>query len=341
MNGEKQETVISKSAWQSGWDNFAEFIKEAFIKTPFETIFEVGLLVAGGSRTINFLTGMGQSGWIATIALIYAEVGLVFMEFLGYRGKRVQYDYVDRKGKHYKAYPFINQKSLAKFGLWGVHIPMTVFFTGSDIIKSNLETLATKSGIEATGGFDAGFAWALGFVIALAFFLDLVIIINYKASNPETKHQEEMNQLLHDKEQWSLEKQRIEAQATLDYERMNGAPLAKVKAKFNARKEIISEFSKDLGADYVEAELQEVDLSPRKVKEVVVPEQPKEEESQKRPYNRTGNYSKFKFQEKKTQAVPPLPEPEVKEEKVEQNFPVEGETIDREKLETLKNTNFD
>jgi len=262
---EKKEIIvksISKTGLQSWWDNFTDFIKEAFIKTPFETIFEIGLLIAGGSRTIDFMQKMGQSGFIAALALIYAEIGLIFMEFLSYRGKRVQYEYVDRKGKPYKAYPFVNQKSLAKFGLWFVHIPMTVFFTASDIIKTNLETLANNNQIGfADSNFDTGFAWALGVVIALGFLMDLIIIINYKATAPERKHEEEMNQLEHDKLQHRLEMERIEAEEELAYERENGEGLIRAKVKMNKRKGFIDEFKTSLGEEYVESVLEEIDLS--------------------------------------------------------------------------------
>jgi len=326
---EKKEIIvksISKTGLQSWWDNFTDFIKEAFIKTPFETIFEIGLLIAGGSRTIDFMQKMGQSGFIAALALIYAEIGLIFMEFLSYRGKRVQYEYVDRKGKPYKAYPFVNQKSLAKFGLWFVHIPMTVFFTASDIIKTNLETLANNNQIGfADSNFDTGFAWALGVVIALGFLMDLIIIINYKATAPERKHEEEMNQLEHDKLQHRLEMERIEAEEELAYERENGEGLIRAKVKMNKRKGFIDEFKTSLGEEYVESVLEEIDLSVKNKKKTNEKEIESGQESGtgKRAYHKTGEHSK----KNKTETQQEKPEP----------FPV-GETpvVDEEKMNRMK-----
>lgn len=285
--------ILEKSGWEAGVDNFKDFIKEAFLKTPFETIFEVFLLIAGGTRTINFMNGMGQSGFIATIALIYAEVGLIFMEFLSYRGKRVQYEYTKKRtGEKYKSYPTFNQKSLAKIGLWLVHIPMTVFFTASDVIKTNLENMANKSSLNITD-FDSTFAWILGIVIAFAFFMDLVIIINYKSTNPETKHREEMNQLEHDKLQWSMEKEKFEAQARLEYQRNNAKKLAGLKAKLETRKEIKTEFGDDLGNDYLDSVLEEIDITPqRKDTPKTDSATSTAEENKKRKYVRSGKYEK-------------------------------------------------
>ena len=332
---EKENTVsILKSGWQATWDNFMDFVREAFIKTPFETIFEVGLLVAGGSRTVNFLTGMGQSGFIATVALIYAEVGLVFMEFLGYRGKRVQYDYVDRKGKHYKAYPTFNQKSLAKIGLWCVHIPMTVFFTASDVIKSNLENLAKKSSVGfGAGGFDSGFAWVLGFVIAAAFFMDLVIIINYKSTNPETRHDEEMTQLEHDKMQWKLESEKIAAEAELEYARKNAKGLETARAKLKGRKNILEEFSGTFDKDYINSVLEDVEI-PSNLKGV--PDESKKEETKPqsdkspRPYQQNGYWTKEAIAKRKA-------EKESQSKETPANFTEEGEILtEEEKLQMEK-----
>jgi hypothetical protein len=319
---EEVKTVVSKTGLQSWWDNFADFIKEAFIKTPFETIFELALLTAGGSRTIDFMKKMGQSGFIAGLALIYAEVGLIFMEFLSYRGKRVQYTYKDRKGNEYKAYPFINQKSLAKFGLWFIHIPMTVFFTASDIIKSNLEMLAKENSVGFGNlDFDTGFAWALGFVVAIAFFADLVIIINYKATDPEKKHKEEMNQLEHDRLQHYLEMERLREEEILNYERNNKESLIRAEVKLKKRKEYLEQYKESLGEDYLESVLEEVDLSVKN-KNKPIQNNVFDSAKPKRKYEQTGRYAKQK-QEPKT--ISQEKEIEHSEDGVESNFPVEGE----------------
>jgi len=295
-NKEEKTNVTPISKKKSVWAIFKDFVKEAIIKTPFETIFELALLVAGGTRTLDFMGKMGQSGFIAAIALIYSEIGLIFMEFLEYRGKRVQYEYVNWRGKRVKGYPLINQKSLAKFGLWCVHIPMTVFFTASDIIKTNFETLAQNNSISFDGSFDTGFAWAFGVVIALGFLADLIIIINYKSSDPERRHQEEMNQLAHDRAQLELEKEKITAEEELNYERENGEKLIRTKVKLNKRREFIKEFEGDLGKDYLESELDEIDLSVKNKNQKV------EENSgsipansnKKRKYVHSGQYKKEK-----------------------------------------------
>lgn len=247
----------TKSPVKAGWDNFIDFIKVAFIKTPFETVFELLLLIAGATRTLDLMNTMGQSGAAAVIGLIYAELGIVLYEFLMYRGKRVKKEKRTIRGEVYKAYPLINQKSLAKIGLWVVHIPLTVFFTTSDLIMTNLEAMTGNSNFTST------FAWILGLVIGVAFFLDLILVINYKAKDPEKEHAEAMSQLEFDKRAWELEREELEAEEALQYARANARPLAQTRAKLKTRASIMGEFGETLGTDYVDSLLEEVDLAPK------------------------------------------------------------------------------
>lgn len=250
-NQKKDETQV-KTGFEAFWDDAKDFFKKAFLSTPYETIFELALLIAGATRTLDLMHNMGQSGWGAVAGLIYAEFGIILYEFLEYKGRRVRTK-KQKNGVAFEAYPIVNQKSIAKFGLWFVHLPLTVFFTTSDMIMTNLRSMTGMS------NFDSVFAWILGAVIGLGFFLDLILVINYKGTNPERKHEEEMLQIEYDEKMFELEKQKLMAEEKLSYARKNAKPLAQITAKMDTRAKIVGEYSGKLGSDYVERMLDEID----------------------------------------------------------------------------------
>lgn len=253
---EEKKVLETKSSVEIYWDNFVHFIKEAFMKTPYETLFEFSLLIAGGTRTIQLFNTMGQSGFAAVVGLIYSEIGIILYEFLIYKGKRVKVKKKDKRtGNEYEVYPFVNQKSLAKWGLWLVHIPLTVFFTTSDLILENLEA------ISGSGDMTSNFAWILGFVIGAAFLADLVILINYKEKNPARIHDERMFELLNEKEEFELKKEEIRLRAQIEYEKKNAKPLIELEAKFGKREEIMTKYSPKFGEEYVNNALEDVGLN--------------------------------------------------------------------------------
>lgn len=245
-----------KSQLEIVWDNFSHFVKEAFMKTPYETLFEIALLIAGGTRTVQLFNTMGQSGFAAVIGLIYSEIGIILYEFLIYKGKRVKVKKTDKRtGRTYEVYPFINQKSLAKWGLWLVHIPLTVFFTTSDLILENLEALS------GGGDMTSSFAWVLGFVIGASFLADLIILINYKEKNPSRIHEERMFELLNEKEEFEYQKEEIRLRAQIDYEKTNAKPLIELEAKFGKREEIMNKYAPKFGEKFIEDALEDVGLN--------------------------------------------------------------------------------
>lgn len=245
-----------KSQLEIVWDNFSHFLKEAFMKTPYETLFEIALLIAGGTRTVQLFNTMGQSGFAAVIGLIYSEIGIILYEFLIYKGKRVKVKKTDKRtGRTYEVYPFINQKSLAKWGLWLVHIPLTVFFTTSDLILENLEALS------GGGDMTSSFAWVLGFVIGASFLADLIILINYKEKNPSRIHEERMFELLNEKEEFEYQKEEIRLRAQIDYEKTNAKPLIELEAKFGKREEIMNKYAPKFGEKFIEDALEDVGLN--------------------------------------------------------------------------------
>lgn len=245
-----------KSQLEIVWDNFSHFVKEAFMKTPYETLFEIALLIAGGTRTVQLFNTMGQSGFAAVIGLIYSEIGIILYEFLIYKGKRVKVKKTDKRtGRTYEVYPFLNQKSLAKWGLWLVHIPLTVFFTTSDLILENLEALS------GGGDMTSSFAWVLGFVIGASFLADLIILINYKEKNPSRIHEERMFELLNEKEEFEYQKEEIRLRAQIDYEKTNAKPLIELEAKFGKREEIMNKYAPKFGEKFIEDALEDVGLN--------------------------------------------------------------------------------
>lgn len=245
-----------KSQLEIVWDNFSHFVKEAFMKTPYETLFEIALLIAGGTRTVQLFNTMGQSGFAAVIGLIYSEIGIPLYEFLIYKGKRVKVKKTDKRtGRTYEVYPFVNQKSLAKWGLWLVHIPLTVFFTTSDLILENLEALS------GGGDMTSSFAWVLGFVIGASFLADLIILINYKEKNPSRIHEERMFELLNEKEEFEYQKEEIRLRAQIDYEKTNAKPLIELEAKFGKREEIMNKYAPKFGEKFIEDALEDVGLN--------------------------------------------------------------------------------
>lgn len=245
-----------KSQLEIVWDNFSHFVKEAFMKTPYETLFEIALLIAGGTRTVQLFNTMGQSGFAAVIGLIYSEIGIILYEFLIYKGKRVKVKKTDKRtGRTYEVYPFVNQKSLAKWGLWLVHIPLTVFFTTSDLILENLEALS------GGGDMTSSFAWVLGFVIGASFLADLIILINYKEKNPSRIHEERMFELLNEKEEFEYQKEEIRLRAQIDYEKTNAKPLIELEAKFGKREEIMNKYAPKFGEKFIEDALEDVGLN--------------------------------------------------------------------------------
>ena len=254
------EKATAVSSWSSIANGVGDFIKEAFIKTPFETVFEILLLLAGATRTLDLFNSMGNSAWASVIGLVYAELGIILYEFLTYRGVRIMETKTSRDGTKTKAYPLINQKSLAKLGLWLVHIPLTVFFTMADMILTNMEAAGISSITE-------NFAWILGVVIGASFFADLVIIINYKSSDPVKKHEERMLQVEYDLAQFDLQKQELEAQATLDYQRENAAPLAELKSRLDARRRILEEYKDVVGDAEIEDLLAQVTIGEKVVRD--------------------------------------------------------------------------
>ena len=226
---------------------------------PFETFFKIGLLLVGAMRSYDFFIALGQSKNVSIFGLLFAELGIIIYEILIHRGKRISKKqknkkmYVDFKSpfihvfteEKYK-YSFFNQKKLANIGLWVIHVPIAVFFSGADVIVQNLEVLAGGG-----ASLQETFTWALGAIIAVAIFGDLAILIGYGMVNPESMHKEAVNQIDYEKKMWVLEKQRIEIEAEMEYEKDHAIPLAKAKARFNKGKAMVQEFSDTFDKDFI------------------------------------------------------------------------------------------
>ena len=259
-----------KEKFRKNWIIVKDFLNKAFVQTPYETIFELMLLIAGGTRTIQLFNTMGQTGFAAAIGIIYSELGIILYEFLEWRGKKIKtkkrkwWKLRKEERVEYDGYPFINQQSVARVGLWVVHIPLTVIFTTSDLILINLETMTGTSMSET-------FAWVLGIVIGVGFFLDLSIINIYKNQDPKRIHDQKMFDLKNEKENFEFEKEELELKARLDYERKNAKPLIELRAKLGTREKIVDEFSGRLGSDYVEQALEDIGLGKNKPRQIAPP----------------------------------------------------------------------
>ncbi|MFZ2992619.1 MAG: hypothetical protein WA061_02780 [Microgenomates group bacterium] len=264
----------NKSTW---WKELKDFAYQSFWRTPadkLETIIEIILLVGGGTRTMSFFTNMGQSSYMAILGLIYAELLIPAYEWMGYKGKRVaavKKNWIT--GKEYKGYNFFNQKSVSKFGLI-VHLFMTVLFTTSDLLLSNLKAaLGAQMNIEET------FAWILGFAVGSAFLFDLCSILIYKATNPDFQHKQRMEQIEFEIKNSELELERIEKEAEMQYKKDNAVPLAKIRAKLNVQQSLVTEYKDKLGEEYVKQSLGEIEgYSIPKVKQ-----EPKPQPEKKKP----------------------------------------------------------
>jgi hypothetical protein len=243
------------------WPSFKELKTiwdENILMFPYETFFKLGLLAAGGIRTFDFFRSLNQSKNVAIFGLLFAELGIIIYEILIHRGKRISKKqkarkiYLDLKSPflhvftedRYK-YSFFNQKRLANIGLWFIHVPIAVFFSGADVVVQNIEALAGGASLQET------FTWALGAIIAVAIFGDLAILIGYGMVNPESMHKEAVNQIDYEKKMWVLEKQRIEIEAEMEYEKDHAIPLAKAKARFNKGKAMVQEFSDTFDKDFI------------------------------------------------------------------------------------------
>lgn len=259
--GSKQQ-LSSKpqdNAPKSTADKVGHALYEMFWKTPYEkmeTIIEMLLLSAGGLRTIDFLKNMGQSSFMAAFGLIYAELLILAWEYMGYKGKKVKVDtkfFWEREPV--KRFPLFNQKNVAQWGLI-VHLIMTAIFTTSDVILTNLKAISG-----ASFNVETSFGWILGFGIGLAFALDLIFLLIYKNTNPEFKHQQEMEQLSYEIIAANFELERIEKLEEIKYRKKNATPLAETRAQLGMQRELMNEFGETLGQDFVKSKIEHVNLN--------------------------------------------------------------------------------
>jgi hypothetical protein len=231
---------------KNGWIILRNFVSESFRNTPIPAVFETALLLSGALRSYDFLKNMGQSSIVSVVGLVFAEVGLIFHQILLKRGRRIEYEYTDKKGNIRKRHDFLNQKRLAQIGLWWIHLPIVVFFSGADVIMQNVQALAGKS-----DSIQEMFTYALGGIIAVGVMANIIIVILYQQNDPEERHKEEMSQLNFNKQQWELEKERIEAEEQIKYERRNAPALAEKKARLKTREKLIKEFDGVFDRDYI------------------------------------------------------------------------------------------
>ena len=226
---------------------------------PYETVFKIALLSAGAIRSFDLLKTMGQSAIASVSGLLFAEAGIIVYEILVYRGKRISKKYkakkiyVDFKSPYihiltmdtYK-YPFLNQKRLAGFGLWFIHIPIAVFFSSADVIMQNIQALSGNgASIQET------FTWILGAVIAIAIFGDLATLILFGMVNPKSVHEEAVSQIIYEKQMWELEKQRIMQEAEMQYEKEHAMGLATAEIRFKKGAEMVEKHSGTFDKDYI------------------------------------------------------------------------------------------
>lgn len=245
-----EQKTVNKTASQVQWDGLKDFFNNAIKATPVETIFEVGLLIAGALRTYDFLRTMGSSAALAISSLVYSEVGILVMEILHYRGRRMQSEKYDARNETtIKYYPRINQKSLSTMGIW-LHIGLTVFFTASDIIKN-----ALSQSLGAAYNLDVVFSWALGLVVAGGVLTDLIIVLNYKRTNPMFVHQEKMQQLEFDKVKYEMELEETELVEYLKHGRQNAGKFAEMRARMDMESSLVDRYGEKLGKEYVESQL--------------------------------------------------------------------------------------
>jgi hypothetical protein len=263
---------------------------------PYETLFKLGLLGAGAIRTFDFFTSLNQEKNVAIFGLLFAEVGIIIYEILIHRGKRISKKqknkkmYLDFKSpflhifteEKYK-YSFFNQKRLANIGLWVIHVPIAVFFSGADVIVQNLSVLAGGG-----ASLQETFTWMLGAIIAFAIFGDLAILIGYGMVNPESMHKEAVNQIDYERKMWALEKQRIEIEAEMEYEKAHATPLAQARARFNKGKAMVQEFSDTFDKDFILSKMGDDEFKDMHFKDEVATSVPVEEQEEriKRKYTK-------------------------------------------------------
>lgn len=250
-----------ETMWLFRWGKIAgDFFKNLMLKSPIELLFQLAILIAGAYRTIDLFTKMGQGGVAAIIGVIYAELGIIFYEILHYKGRRVKKKFPKpwwmfwRTEKELYQYPLWNQKTIAWIGLWLVHIPLTVIFTTSDLVLANLQAM--------TGDLNFGetFAWILGIVIGLGFFADLALIINFRLKDPQSEHDEKLNQLLWEREQYEMDRQLLSQEKELEYHKENASELERIRAQLKARATILKEFKDVVTPEQLDGMLQKVEI---------------------------------------------------------------------------------
>ena len=307
------------SSWDKSrikWDRFKKSYDWG--KIPLHMLI-FAILVIGAylmGTSVYLMTG---SLIVAILSPAFSELGLTAAHFASERPKNsVRQTEISRK-------------------LRGWHI-----FTSVILLMMNLvvETITSNFDLQIDG-----LLYVIFGVIGLTSLIDIVSYFRFQDADDEL-----VIKNTHAKKMESIKKNTIQKKlsAYADIEEVKSSELVKFyqeHAPELARRKARLEAAYEIDKMYVE-----LGMSPEKAKnllesvgfaesEVVnetkaLPIPSQSQESQRRSYVKSGKYRRPEL----PSGVPPIPQPEQKEEL---NFPEQGETVNKENLEKVKNAEFD